>query len=150
MNSNDFELSGFIPYQLATLQTSISQCIAKVYQGEFNLSRQEWRVIAILATHSTLNAKQIGQLADLDKMPTSRAIKKLITQNLVHKCEDNVDKRAYQLSLTSQGQALFNELSPLVKQQEQVLLSVLETKEKEVLNRVIEKLLQQSKDMQEP
>ncbi|WP_286233510.1 MarR family winged helix-turn-helix transcriptional regulator [Thalassotalea sediminis] len=144
MNTNQFTLTSFFPYQLARLQMLVSQSIAQVYQGEFELSRQQWRVLAILATHAPINAKQVGLHADLDKMPTSRAIKGLIAQKLVNKKQDKDDKRVHLLSLSKTGINLFERLIPIVKQQEQALLSVLSDEEKMSLDNAMKKLVMQS------
>ncbi|WP_286271501.1 MarR family winged helix-turn-helix transcriptional regulator [Thalassotalea hakodatensis] len=144
MSNKQFSLSHFFPYQLTRLQALVSQSIAQVYQGEFDLSRQQWRVLAILATHAPINAKSIGTLADLEKMPTSRAIKGLLAQQLIIRVNSQTDKRAQLLSLSAQGDVLFKQLVPLVSQQEEALLSVLSTQEKQCLATVFEKLAKQS------
>lgn len=144
MSNNQFALSNFFPYQLTHLQSLVSQSIAQVYQGEFDLSRQQWRVLAILATHAPINAKSIGTLANLEKMPTSRAIKGLLTQKLITRVDSQTDKRTQLLSLSPQGDALFKQLVPLVNQQEQALLSVLSAQEKQCLITAFEKLAKQS------
>ena len=138
--NNPLNLTQFFPYQLAKLQAMISDSIAEIYMGEFNLSKQEWRVLAILANESSLNAKEIGSKADLEKMPTSRAIKKLAESKLLEKVNNIKDKRSSLLKLTEKGQTLFNQLAPLVKAREQELMSVLSAQELSTLSNAFSKL----------
>jgi DNA-binding MarR family transcriptional regulator len=142
--NNPLNLAQFFPYQLAKLQAMVSDAIAEIYMGEFNLSKQEWRVLAILANESSLNAKEIGRKADLEKMPASRAIKKMVEGNLLEKVSNIKDKRSSLLKLTHDGEELYRQLAPLVKQREQELLSVLSSQELSTLNNAFTKLEKQA------
>lgn len=138
--NNPLDLALFFPYQLARLQAMISDSIAEIYLGEFNLSKQEWRVLAILANKHPLNAKQIGSKADLEKMPASRAIKKMVERHLLEKVSNVNDKRSSLLKLTNEGEKLYRQLAPLVKKREQELLSTLTAQEFTTLNKAFTKL----------
>jgi DNA-binding MarR family transcriptional regulator len=142
--NNSLNLAQFFPYQLAKLQALISDSIAEIYMGEFNLSKQEWRVLAILANESSLNAKEIGNKANLEKMPASRAIKKMVEGGLLEKVCNINDKRSSLLKLTHDGEKLYRQLAPLVKQREQELLSVLNPQELLTLNNAFTQLEKQA------
>jgi len=133
-------LDGFFPYQLAKLQAIISDSIAEIYTGEFDLSRQEWRILAILANKKLMSAKNIGLKANLEKMPTSRAIKKMLERELLKKANNTQDKRSSLLTLTKQGESLYHQLAPLVLQRERELISVLNKQELAVLKSSFAKL----------
>ncbi|NQZ21167.1 MAG: MarR family transcriptional regulator [Colwellia sp.] len=136
----NLNLTEFFPYQLTQLQAKVSDNIADIYTGQFDLSRQEWRVLAILGNGELLSAKQIGQQTNLDKMPASRAIAKMKAQDLLVKNIDKNDKRSSLLKLTAQGLAVYQQLVPMVLQREQELLSVLTLQELKSLEATIEKL----------
>lgn len=133
-------LTEFFPYQLTQLQAKVSDNIAEIYTGRFELSRQEWRVLASLGNGELLSAKQIGEQTNLEKMPASRAITKMQTQGLLVKSTDKTDKRSSLLKLTEQGLSIYQQLIPLVLEREQELLSVLSVKEKNQLKDIIDKL----------
>jgi len=139
-NKSTLILDEFFPYQLTKLQALVSDKIAQIYTGEFNLSRQEWRVLAILANNPKLSAKQIGELANLEKMPASRAIKKMQEKLLLTKAENEKDKRSSLLQLTLAGKKLFKDLEPMVLKQEQEILSTITANELQALNSLIKKL----------
>ncbi|TWX59501.1 MarR family winged helix-turn-helix transcriptional regulator [Colwellia hornerae] len=140
-------LSNFFPYQLTQLQAKVSDNIADIYTGRFELSRQEWRVLASLGNGELLSAKQIGEQTNLEKMPASRAIAKMQTQGLLIKNTDKADKRSSLLKLTAQGLATYQQLIPMVLAREQELLSVLNAEEKNQLTDIIEKLILKSMEI---
>jgi DNA-binding MarR family transcriptional regulator len=140
-------LSNFFPYQLTQLQVKVSDNIADIYTGRFQLSRQEWRVLASLGNGELLSAKQIGEQTNLEKMPASRAITRMQAQGLLVKNTDKSDKRSSLLKLTTQGLAIYQQLIPMVLAREQELLSVLSAEEKNQLANIIEKLTLKSVDI---
>ena len=140
-------LTEFFPYQLTQLQAKVSDNIAEIYTGRFELSRQEWRVLASLGNGELLSAKQIGEQTNLEKMPASRAITKMQTQGLLVKSTDKTDKRSSLLKLTEQGLSIYQQLIPMVLEREQELLSVLSVQEKAQLNEIIEKLTLKSMEI---
>jgi DNA-binding MarR family transcriptional regulator len=133
-------LTEFFPYQLTQLQAKVSDNIAEIYTGKFDLSRQEWRVLACLGNGELLSAKQIGEQTNLEKMPASRAISKMQTQGLLVKSADKTDKRSSLLKLTEHGLSIYQQLIPMVLEREQELLSVLSIQDKNQLTEIIEKL----------
>ena len=145
--TNKLDLKHFFPYKLTQLQAKISHTIAEIYTGKFDLSRQEWRVLAILGRDEALSAKQIGLQTNLDKMPASRAISKMLSQELILKTLDKHDKRSSLLKLTKKGESLYQEIAPLVVQREEELLSIFDNKELSQLSSLLDKLMQQTEKM---
>jgi DNA-binding MarR family transcriptional regulator len=143
----NLHLTNFFPYQLTQLQVKVSDNIADIYTGRFELSRQEWRVLASLGNGELLSAKQIGEQTNLEKMPASRAITRMQAQGLLVKNTDKSDKRSSLLKLTTQGLAIYQQLIPMVLAREQELLSVLSAEEKNQLANIIEKLTLKSVDI---
>jgi DNA-binding MarR family transcriptional regulator len=133
-------LTEFFPYQLTQLQAKVSDNIAEIYTGRFELSRQQWRVLASLGNGEFLSAKQIGEQTNLEKMPASRAIAKMQSQGLLVKNTDKTDKRSSFLKLTAHGLAIYQQLIPMALQREEELLSVLSVEEKTKLCEIIERI----------
>jgi len=145
----NLNLTEFFPYQLTQLQAKVSDNIADIYTGKFELSRQEWRVLAILGNGARLSGKQIGEQTNLEKMPASRAIAKLKVQGLLIKNIDKNDKRSSLLKLTEQGLAVYQQLVPMVLQRELELLSVLTTEEQCQLTSIMNKLTLKSLEIRD-
>ncbi|ABV38636.1 transcriptional regulatory protein [Shewanella sediminis HAW-EB3] len=142
------DMDSFFPYQLTQLQSSVSDNIAEIYTGHFELTRHEWRILAVLGTGKALSAKQIGLMINLEKMQTSRALARMINKALIAKVEDRSDKRSSLLKLTPEGLRVHRELAPMVLAREQALLSVLSEDEHEQLKQIMDKLFAQSKAIQ--
>ena len=144
---NSLDIESFFPYQLTQLQGVVSDCIAQIYTGQFELSRDEWRVLAVLGSHTALTAKVLAPMINLEKMAVSRAIKRMISNQLITKTSDPVDKRAFQLSLTEKGEALRQQLIPRAMVREQQLLSVLNKEEQKQMFSLMKKLKQRSVEL---
>jgi len=140
-------LDNFFPYRLTQLQATISDCIADIYTGKFDLTRHEWRVLAILGSSVEMSAKQIGLLSNLEKMQTSRAISKMLNEKLVMKTTNLNDKRSALLKLTPRGLSVYQQLVPKVITREQELLSVLTQEEQHQLFNTMKKLSLQSQSI---
>ena len=68
------KLREFLPYRLAVLAEAVSRSIAQVYSHRFDLSRDEWRVLAALAETGTMKTRDTALYTTLDKMQVSRAV----------------------------------------------------------------------------
>lgn len=139
-----FDLTRFMPYRLAELADDVSETIAQVYVDRFNLNRDEWRVLAWLGTQREMRAKDIGRNAALDKMQVSRALTRLEKKKLVSIKRDAEDRRGHVLSLTHQGRALYEKITPLAVAREDYLMEALTSDERAALDVIISKLRQQA------
>ncbi len=52
-------LAEFFPYQLSVLYLEISKGLAQLYANDFDLSRQEWRVMGALGNAQPLSANEV-------------------------------------------------------------------------------------------
>ncbi|XQW84501.1 MarR family winged helix-turn-helix transcriptional regulator [Thalassotalea piscium] len=142
-------LEQFFPYQLTHLQALVTNNIAQIYTGQFDLSPQQWRVLAVLGNNAPLSAKEISIQTNLEKMPISRAIIGMLQQKLLVKSVNDGDKRSSLLSLTKKGQDIYRKLAPLALKKEQELMSVLSTEEQQHIKIMFEKLAKQSRKLAE-
>lgn len=141
------ELPRFFPYKLSILQSTISDSIAQLYSGQFNLSQQEWRVIAALGTQPQMSAKEIAAYTSMDKMPVSRAISKLVKEELISQSPSSEDRRLIILNLTQKGLGIYEQIVPLVLEREEFLLSALSEDEQSQLNILMDKLLKKAQEL---
>lgn len=141
------ELPRFFPYKLSILQSAVSDSIAQLYSGKFNLSRQEWRVIAALGTQPEMTGKEIATYTSMEKMPVSRAISRLVKEELISQTPSKEDRRLIILNLTSKGQDVYEQIVPLVLEREKFLLSALTSDEQQQLDKLMGKLLQQANSL---
>lgn len=142
-----FDLACFMPYRLAVLADDVSATIAQVYVDRFDLSRDEWRVVAWLGSRGDLAAKAVAQSAGLDKMQMSRAVARLEKKKLIARRADAEDRRGHILTLTRQGRALYDKITPLTRAREAYLLAALTEEEAAALDTIIDKLRAQALEL---
>ena len=116
------EITEFLPYQLVQLANKVSDDFAKVYLREANLTTPQWRIMAHLAQNQ-FSAKQLCDLARIDKSTMSRAIRQLEERGLVKLKQDEGDKRSKVLNLTDRGLSIYKRISVLAREWENELLS---------------------------
>lgn len=138
------DLQQFFPYRLAVLAEAVSRAIADVYGERFDLTRDEWRVLAALAGGPMKTGDVIAHTT-LDKMQVSRAVIRLEAHGLVEREQVAGDRRARVLRLTPAGRALFRRIAPLARAREAFLLDALDADERRVLDRAIDKLRERAR-----
>ncbi|MDH6262912.1 winged helix DNA-binding protein [Bradyrhizobium sp. BR13661] len=134
------DLQQYFPYRLARLAEQVSLAISEVYLERFALSRQEWRVLAILGARSEIATKEVGPLTTLDKMQVSRAMKRLEARGIVRRTHASDDRRELIVALTDAGRMLYRKIAPLALEREAKLLRLLTTEEINILDRAMRKL----------
>lgn len=143
------QLQQFLPYRLAALADAVSRSMAAVYHQRFELSRDEWRLLATLGGAGRVQAAEAAQLTTLDKMQVSRALRSLQARGLVERQPDVRDRRHVIVQLLPAGRALLRQLQPMVLAREAYLLEALDEAERAVLDRALDKLLQRARALQE-
>jgi DNA-binding MarR family transcriptional regulator len=139
-NSGILSLQNFLPYRLSALSNRLSQALASKYGALFDISIPEWRIIAVLGEETKLSAAQIGIHVAMDKVAISRAVKKLLSKNYVVRYLDDNDNRRFELSLSTLGKQVYEQLVPIALESEQQIISQLSREEIGHLRLLIDKL----------
>ncbi|MDZ4391441.1 MarR family winged helix-turn-helix transcriptional regulator [Cypionkella sp.] len=108
-----FDLSAFLPYQLAVASSRISKGFSELYRAEFGLTIPEWRVLAHLAQSDQVSVREIQARVDMDKSKVSRAAARLEAQGLIEKRENQEDRRLLDMRLTAKGRDLIARIVPI-------------------------------------
>lgn len=109
-----FDLSEFLPFRLNRLADALSLEVMQVYRQRYDLSRPEWRVLAHLGSVDSTTASELIGLTAMDKVKTSRAIAALENRGWTVRQTDANDRRIAHVSLTEDGRAALNVLTPLM------------------------------------
>ena len=134
------QLNKFVPYRMVHLAANISLALSKIYKQEFDISISEWRVLAQLASQPKLYSKNIGDITSMDKSKVSRAVKVLENKQYLIRQTDKNDNRAAYLSLTAQGETLYQQIAPKALLWERELIGVLAASEHKDLMNILDKL----------
>ncbi len=137
------QLEHFLPYRLSILSNTISQTIAGDYQRRYDLSMTEWRVMAVLARFDGLSAREVAERTAMDKVAVSRALARLVGAGRVDRHTHDGDKRRSVLSLTDSGWAMHDDVAPMARAREREVLAKLDAEERQWLERILDKLLEQ-------
>lgn len=119
----NFDLSAFLPYQLAVAASRVSKGFAERYRAEFGLSIPEWRVLAHMAQFDAVSVREIQARVDMDKSKVSRAAARLEATGLIEKRGDPKDRRLLDMRLTEKGRDLMARITPIAETYQAELLA---------------------------
>ena len=140
-------LDDMLLYVMWQLQACAGSVVVRLCEGEFGITRREWRVLAQLAAHEGVQSSELARHASLDRARTSRALTGRVAKGLVERTPREGDRREVLVHLTAQGRALHAALLPRVAQINRELLSALDEGEVRQLVRFLERLQRQAEAM---
>ncbi len=106
------KLDAFLPYRLSIASNRVSSAVATAYQALFGLKIPEWRLIAVIAEGQAMTQQALGAATQMDKVTVSRAAIALVDRGLVKRTPNPDDQRSHLLSLSREGQALYDSVVP--------------------------------------
>ena len=142
-------LHAFLPYRLAVAAETVSRALAVVYNARFDLTRDEWRVLAWLAEDRGVTATELGARSALDKMQVSRALARMERDGLVERTPDPDDRRNLLVRLKAPGRALYKKVVPMAQAREAFLLDALDADERKIFDRALTKLQARARQLLE-
>lgn len=119
-------LDDLLLYRLSRLLSVAGSMVIRLCEGGFGITRREWRLLATLASRGELSSSQLAEHAQLDRARTSKAVGSLVAKRMVSRTHPAGDRRSVVLRLTESGQALYDELFPLVARINADLLGALD------------------------
>lgn len=140
-------LRDYLPYRLAVTSNQVSRLIARAYQDRFGLTIWEWRVIALLGEAEPMTAQALSDIAAMDKVSVSRAVKTLVERDLVVQAERESDRRSRDLHLTEAGRRTYREITPVALDAEADLLTGLDDAEIAKLAQMLDVLRQRAAEL---
>ncbi len=140
MTTPHFHLEDFLPYRLSIAANAVSKRIAKTYAPD-KLSRTQWRVMAVLASHKKMTAQMVADKTGMDKTTVSRAVGKLLDRDLLKRGISRQDARSAPLSLNAKGRAMFAKIAPEALRQEQDIKDMFSDKDLRLFLTFLDKLV---------
>ncbi len=137
----EFDLARFLPYLLTRAAEESSVEFARVYKDRYGLLRPEWRVLFHLGQGGEMTATDIGHASRIHKTKISRAVAGLKKRRYLVKTQSTQDRRREHLTLTAQGQRVFEELAKEAAGYNQRLLAKLTPSQQVVLRESLQKLI---------
>ncbi len=138
--SINLDLHSFMPYRFNRMAHNVSNNLATIYTQRFGVSKEQWRIVALLGQYGAMTAKQIADLTYMDKVKISRSVSGLAEMGYVSRQTSETDKRAVLLDHSPKGRKLYESITPLMMEWEEQLLSRLTSEERDQLALIINKL----------
>lgn len=128
-------LQDFFPYRLAVTSAAFSRLLVDVYQRSFGLSRDEWRLLFLLADVEVETSLDLGRNTSLDKVQVSRAADRLIRKGLIDRRTSDLDRRLWLYSCTPKGRETFAQVRALVEARSEAVLQRMGAEDRAALER---------------
>jgi DNA-binding MarR family transcriptional regulator len=106
------QLDEFLPYRLSITSNLVSARIARTYEALFGLTIPEWRLVTVIAEAGAITQAELGERTRMDKVTVSRAAIALTGRGLLARAPNANDRRSHHLSLSREGQALYEAVAP--------------------------------------
>jgi len=133
-------LETYFPYKLASTAESFSRMLTNVYGRTYGLSREEWRLLLLLADAKKLTSLELAQRTTLDKVQVSRAAQKLENKGLIRRSVPKADRRLRVYTCSKAGHALFAEVFPQVDAQANAIFGKMSIEDQACLQKGLEAL----------
>lgn len=134
------QLDDLLAYRLAVSADKVSQHMAQIYEKQYHLARDEWRLLAMLGDMGSSSSLEAASSTTMDKVQVCRAANRLELKELLIRDVLEDDKRLRVFSLTAKGKALFEKMIPEIREQNAKLVQMLDAKEFEILGKALRKL----------
>lgn len=124
-----FQLDTWLPHEFSLVANRFSAVLAGMYSQRFGISVTGWRVIAVLANHAPLSAKELAERTAMNQVGITRAVSELMRVGMVRRRTDAKDRRRVVLRLSDKGVAAYREVIPIAIRMEAELLKGIQPEE---------------------
>ena len=137
---DDQPLHQFLTYRLSRVQAKLNAQANALLQDHAGLTLSKWRILALVGAAGQTRLSKLAKEAALDKGLLSRNLKIMVEDGLIATKQDDIDQRVQHLSLTQQGQRLFDRTLPKMRERQSKLREALHPRELDALNAALDKL----------
>lgn len=142
--ANARTVDDLLNYRLSCLLASSGAMVTRLCEGRYGITRQEWRLIALLAAHGAMSPSELARRAHLERARISRHITELAQRGLIRRTALTGDRRRAEVGLTDEGRALYEELFPQSVRFNGEVLAALTAEELQVFERALAKLTERA------
>lgn len=107
----------------------------------YRLTGPEHVVLYAIGLREGITAEDVAASSARPRNTLSRAVKRLLRREFIHRVQDSGDRRRQLLYLTERGRRILDETVPLLVAREEVLLDALSAEERETLNYLMTKVI---------
>lgn len=152
-NGKNLSVADFPTYTFGRLTGIIRRSFMPEYVDPFGLTIPEWRVMAAIASLSSLSFNEICATITMDRAQVSRTLASLVAKGLAaqltaargeHRGRGQGVTQT-KIILTAKGTRIYRRILPIGQRHQMVLLSVLDDHERAVVRKALQKMLAAAK-----
>ncbi len=132
------QLSNFLTYRISRLHQKLNTQASKILSESVGVTLNQWRMIAFIGGAGNVTASKLVRYTAMDKGLVSRNVKSLIESGLVASSEHAKDNRVHVLSLSPEGQRVFDTALPMMRRRQENLRSDLSDDDVANLRRMLD------------
>lgn len=121
----------------AALRSSFQQTLRN---AGFDLTPEQWGTLHFLTSNSGISLSDLAKITHKDKTSVTRLINGMVKKDLINRDDDPRDRRIYRISLSKDGESIYNNLKYAVKQYNNKLTSIISQEDAELLVEGLSKL----------
>jgi DNA-binding MarR family transcriptional regulator len=142
---NSLALDRTFTHRLHTLSKDTDRITQAAYQVDAGIAFSEGRCLAAIGAFRPLSVNDLASRANLNKAQASRAAQSLVEQGLVHKDTSATDRRGVVLTLTTQGEGVWQRVMAVIERRNEEIVSCLTTAERQQLDDLLDRLISHAK-----
>jgi len=106
---------------------------------DFGIIRAEYMLLLCLSHFPVLTAQDISRLTGRPRNSISRGVHRMLKEGFIERAPDPDDARQAKLTITATGRELHKKIADYVKSRQDIVLSVLQPGEREILVQLLRK-----------
>lgn len=130
----------FLSFRLGRLNTLIHREVTLRYLDPAGLTHPEWRVLARLASRSSLEMRELTRISLMDKAAISRAVDALLDKGYAERHADPANAKRRIVAITPAGRRVMRKVLPQAHKAQAALLRLLDENERVMFGAVMAKL----------
>lgn len=140
-DTSTFKLEDFFTFRLVALARAMDRQSKPAFARNFGLSLAEWRILAIIALEVEVTLNGLANRVGYDKSQVSRVVASLTERGTLRRTASSVDHRSTLISLSAEGQALYQAALSLGRERERRLLAPLSPAQRSELYQCMDLLM---------
>lgn len=133
-------LPAMMMFQLYRAWSAGNPIFIRLCEGRFNITRREWRILAIACMHPALTGTALAEAVSLDSARCSRAVSTLCEKGLLKRTRDTKDTRVVHVSVTELGMQRYKEVMPIVVSLNEEIFQDLSAVEMSALSSMLDRI----------
>ena len=133
-------LPAMMMFQLYRAWSAGNPIFIRLCEGRFNITRREWRILAIACMHPALTGTALAEAVSLDSARCSRAVSTLCEKGLLKRTRDTKDTRVVHVSVTELGMQRYKEVMPIVASLNEEIFQDLSAAEMVALSSMLDRI----------